>query len=324
MTQRDNEEGMNGAGRLVPLFASDRLALWEHPSSGQRSDAFLLVHGLGQHRSTFTAGAMPGELARFGRVILAELDGPDRATGARPTRGLSGYLFDVVPEAIARVRELPGVERVHYVGHSMGAYLGSALLAGDPPIRSLANFAAPLPLARGRPQIKLVGAVARKVLIPFVHKRFPMDVVLRLAKDIATLPTRGLGVFDLVRLGVPEEAPREVLRALFTTGVPESVSVMMDLAELAVGGGRIAGIDVLAAIKRWPGPIFSALGDADVFGSAACLQGALDGAGPRRTVLVERSGHSDLVIGRRARSLVRELIGFLVQTGAIAGSTRAG
>lgn len=302
---------------LELLFESNRLALWEQPGPGPRADAFLLVHGLGQHRSTFTAGAMPAELARHGRVILAELDGPDRASRARSPKGLAGYLFDVVPEAIARVRELPGVERVHYVGHSMGAYLGSALLHGNPPIRSLASFAAPWPLAFGRPQIKLAGMLARRALTPFAHQRFPVDVLLRLAKDVATVPRRrGLELFDLVRLGVPEEAPRDVLRSLFAAGVPESVSVMIDFAELAGGGDRIAGIDVFRAVERWPGPIFSALGDADVFGSAACLR-SRTAAGPRRNVLVRDSGHSDLVIGRRARSLARELTSFLSQSGAL-------
>ncbi|MBI2378782.1 MAG: alpha/beta fold hydrolase [Deltaproteobacteria bacterium] len=307
---------------LVPRYVSDRVALWEVPSEGPPApDVFLLVHGLGQDRATFTSGPLPAALARRGRVLLAELDGPSRQSTSRPTRGLAEYLQTVLPVALAEAHGIGAVERVHYVGHSMGGYLGLALAASRAPIDSLSLFAAPLPIALGRPQIVLAAALARLLLPAFGARAFPLQHVLRVASSLATAPRSSVLriAHDLVRLGDPDEAPRDVLLALLRSGSPESARVLLDFCKMAVTGEqKLANLDLLETLRSWDRPIFTAIGDEDVFGHAATLRRAAAGTGARKTVLVKGSAHSDLVIGRRARTLAHELLRFLEQAGALA------
>lgn len=79
----------------------------------------ILIHGIGAARNTWRF-AMP-ILARHFTVITYDL----RGHGASPMPS-EAFGLDELVEDLERVREMAGVERAHFAGHSLGGMIGPA------------------------------------------------------------------------------------------------------------------------------------------------------------------------------------------------------
>lgn len=302
-----------------------RLALTEvRPISPDLSvSPALLVHGFAQTRDAFLAGPIPRQLAARGvRTFVAELRGHGRSRMDLGGRAFSGRqtLFDHLhrdlPALIAHVLEQTGAVRLHYMGHSMGGLLGLARLAELPPFCSVTAWATPLLLGASRPA---VGLSARAVL-PFLrHSRqvVPMRSLLAGLSGLATYPARaGLrrAVGRWLGLANPDLARRDLLRDLLSQSENESGQIMRQLARLSTTKRpRLCDVDLLSAVRRWPGRLAFVVGTHDIFAAPRSVSPvlSLDQAGPRRLLAIEGGHHVDVVVGRRVATVFDELAAFI-------------
>lgn len=311
---------------LVEAADGQRLALTEvrrGTRPGRRDGpAFLLVHGFAQNRRGFTLGPLPESLVdRGARVFLGELRGHgDSRVDPAHSWSLKTHLELDCPALIEGVRVLAGVDRVHWIGHSMGGLLGCALLPGRPPLASLTAMATPLVLGAGRPLVRL----ASLVLGPFATiaprpRRVPMHVFLAalagpLSAEGARGPLRWLQ--RLTRLANPEAAAPAALRAILANADPESPAVMEELARNAVLlETTVAGVDLARAVRESPMPIAAVVGTADIFAPRAAVAPleASGQAGPRRIVELPGGTHVDAVMGHHVPATVAALWDFWMQ-----------
>lgn len=282
--------------------------------------AFLLLHGFAQNRRAFTLGPLPRLLVERGaRVFAGELRGHgDSRTGQRDPWTLATHLHQDCPALLAGVREATGAERVHLVGHSMGGLLGCALLAGDAPLASLTALATPIVLGAGRPLLRLASLAAGPLatLAP-KGRRVPIHLLLGvlshpLSRRDAALPLRMLQ--RLTRLANPALADPEAVRAILANADPESPAVFEELAANAVlTRPRIAGVDLVQAVRQSPLPIAAVVGTRDVIApppTVASLAGE-GHAGPRRIVEVEGGAHVDAAMGHHLPDTLARIWDFL-------------
>ena len=128
----------------------DRMAV-EDEGEG---DAVVCVHGLGGSSNTFTP-LMPA-LARH-RVIRVDLPGSARSQHCEGDLSIAGFVA-----AMERLCSRLGIERAHWVGHSMGSIVCQHLAVAAPKrVRSLALFGpllAPADAARGALRARAVKA----------------------------------------------------------------------------------------------------------------------------------------------------------------------
>lgn len=292
-------------------------------TSAAKTDlAFLLLHGFAQNRLGYTLGPMPRVLLGQGaRVFLGELRGHGES---RVEHGqswtLRSHLELDCPALIEGVRERAGVQRIHLVGHSMGGLLGCALLAGDAPLASLTAIATPLLLGAGRPLVRIasfaIGPLA--AIAPKPH-RVPMQHFLgALSRPLSTPDAGGaLRLLQrLTRLVNPQAASPEALRAILASADAESPAVMEELARNAVlMRPRLAGIDLVAAVKQARIPLAAVVGSRDIFAPRAAvapLEGD-DHAGPRLIVEVAGGTHVDAIMGHHVPDTIDRLWDFLMQ-----------
>jgi pimeloyl-ACP methyl ester carboxylesterase len=312
---------------LAYVEASDgqRLALAEVFDPGRAPApggvAFLLLHGFAQNRRGFTSGPMPASLLAHGaRVLLGELRGHgDSRVEPSHSWSMAAHLELDCPALLEGVRRRTGVERVHLVGHSMGGLLGCALLAGDAPLASLTAAATPLLLGAARPLVRL----ASLVLGPFATiaprpRRVPMHHFLRaLSRPLSRPDARG-PLWLLQRatgLANPQAASPEALEAVLASADPESPAVFEELARNAVLlRPRLAGVDLVRALRESPIPIAAISGTHDVFAPPAALAPLLEGehAGPRRLVEIPGGTHVDAIMGHHVPETIAGLWDFLV------------
>lgn len=284
--------------------------------------AFLLVHGFAQNRRGFTLGPLPASLlARGARVFLGELRGHgDSRVDAQHRWGLRTHLEQDCPALIAGVLERAGVQRVHFVGHSMGGLLGCALLARGLPLASLTAAATPLMLGASRPLVRL----ASLLVGPFATfapgpRRIPMDRLLGLLSGpLSQADARGAvrALQRLTRLANPVAAPPAALRAILASADPESPKVMEELARNAVFvRPRLAGVDLLKAVREAVQPIAAVVGSNDIFAPRAAVAPLEQGrhAGPRRVIEIAGGTHVDAVMGDHVPATVEALWSFLVE-----------
>jgi pimeloyl-ACP methyl ester carboxylesterase len=309
-------------------LASDgqRLALTEATLPGARGarggNAFLLIHGFAQNRRSFTLGALPHALLERGaRVFLGELRGHGES---RVERGrawdLRTHLELDCPALLSAACRAADVSRLHLVGHSMGGLLGCALLAGDAPIASLTMVGSPIVLGAGRPVVRLASALAG----PFAtiaprHHRVPIDRLLgALARPLSRPGARGaLRLLQrATRLANPAAAAPEALRSVLASADPESPAVFEELARNAVlARPRIAGVDLVSALRGSPLPVAAVVGSRDIFAPRAAVRpmDAPGQAGPRLVVEIPGATHVDVAIGHHLPETVDRLWGFLVR-----------
>ena len=312
---------------FVDTDDGERLALTELSASdedaGAGAPAFLLLHGFAQNRRSFTQGPLPSALLAHGaRVFLGELRGHGESrVSARRGWSLRTHLELDCPALLAGVRRASGAERVHLVGHSMGGLLGCALLAGEAPLASLLAIATPILLGAGRPLVRL----ASLLVGPFAtlapsHRRVPIDRLLSLlAHPLSRADARGplRWLQQATRLANPAGAPPEALREVLANADPESPAVCEELARNAVlARSRVAGVDLVPALRASPLPVAAVVGSADLFAPRAAVA-PLDEpghAGPRLVVEVPGATHVDAAIGHHVPETVERLWGFLVPT----------
>jgi pimeloyl-ACP methyl ester carboxylesterase len=310
-----------------PAVASDgqRLALAEAVLPGARGRgriAFLLLHGFAQNRRSWSLGPLPRALlARGARVFLGELRGHGES---RVERGqawsLRTHLELDCPALVATAAGAAGVARVHLVGHSMGGLLGCALLAGGAPLASLTMVGSPIVLGAGRPLVRLASLLAG----PFAtvaprHHRVPIDRVLAALARPLSRP-RARGALRLLQrataLANPAAAEPEALRAVLASADPESPAVFGELARNAVAKRpRIAGIDLVAALRASPLPVAAVVGSRDLFAPRAAIApiDAPGQAGPRLVVEIPDATHVDVAIGHHVPETLARLWEFLLR-----------
>ena len=309
-----------------PAEASDgqRLSLVEAILPGSRrargAASFLLLHGFAQNRRSFTLGPLPRALLERGaRVFLGELrgHGESRALARRPW-SLRTHLELDCPALVAGVRRAARVERVHLLGHSMGGLLGCALLAGDSPLASLTTLGTPIVLGAGRPLVRIASLLAG----PFAtiaprHHRVPIGRLLAaLARPLSRPDARGpLGLLQRATgLANPAAAPPEALEAVLASADPESPAVVEELARIAVlARPRIAGVDLVEALRASRLPVAAVVGTRDVFAPRAAVapMDAPGHAGPRLVVELHGVTHIDVAIGHHVPETVARLWEFL-------------
>ena len=113
----------------MALHSFDRM-LVEEEGEG---DAVVCVHGLGGSSNTFTS-LMPA-LARH-RVVRVDLPGSGRSQQAEGALSI-GRFAEAVVLACARL----GIDRAHFVGHSLGTIVCQHIAVNEPKrVRSLALF----------------------------------------------------------------------------------------------------------------------------------------------------------------------------------------
>jgi pimeloyl-ACP methyl ester carboxylesterase len=303
-----------------------RLALTEVSRSNPRGRtdgaAFLLLHGFAQNRKAFTLGPMPEALIdRGARVFLGELRGHgDSRVENQPAWSLGTHLEHDCPTLLEAVQQRTGAAGVHLVGHSMGGLLGCALLERETPLASLTAFATPLLLGAARPLIRLasflVGPLA--TIAPRLH-RVPMHHFLGvLARPLSRPEAKGpLRLLQRVtRLANPEAAAPEALEKILASADPESPLVMEELARNAVLlRPRLAGVDLVQAVRSSPLPIAAVVGTSDIFAPRAAVAPleSDDQAGPRRIVEIPGGTHVDAIMGHHVPHTIASLWDFLVQ-----------
>jgi pimeloyl-ACP methyl ester carboxylesterase len=313
--------------RLHRVEARDgqKLALTEVSAAPRRpspgAPAFLLLHGFAQNRLSYSAGPLPHELLRRGaRVFLGELRGHgDSHTEQIEPWTLETHLELDCPALLEGVRERAGVASVHLMGHSMGGLLGCALLARESPLASLTALASPILLGADRAIVRLASLfVGPLATIAPRGRRVPMDLFLRalarpLSSSDAVAPLRLLQ--RLTGLASPTHADPAVLEAILGSADRESPAVFEELARNAVlRRARIAGVDLVEAVRASTLPVAAVVGTADIFApraSVAPLE-APGQQGPRRIVEIPGGTHIDATVGHHVPDTVAELWEFLL------------
>jgi len=282
--------------------------------------SFLLLHGFAQNRRSFAQGPLPRALLERGaRVFLGELrgHGKSRAPAARAW-SLSTHLELDCPALVAGVRRAARVERVHVVGHSMGGLLGCAMLAGDAPLASLTTIGTPIVLGAGRPLVRMASlfAVPLATLAPRGHRLRIDRLLAALARPLSRAGARGpLGLLQRATgLANPAAALPEALETVLANADPESPAVFGELARNAVlARPRIAGIDLVEALRGSRLPVAAVVGTRDVFAPRAAVAPMDEPghAGPRLVLELPGVAHLDVAIGHHVPDTVARLWEFL-------------
>jgi pimeloyl-ACP methyl ester carboxylesterase len=123
----------------IRLTGGDLDGLQLHYVEQGRGPATVLIHGLGGFAESWRHN-IP-ELARHGRVIALDLPGSGRS--GKPRRA---YTLEFLANALDRLLQALGVDRVHLVGHSLGGAV-AARYALDRPgrVERLALLGAAVP-----------------------------------------------------------------------------------------------------------------------------------------------------------------------------------
>lgn len=311
-------------GQQLALTEFVGMGLDEQMPAPGAAPAFLLIHGFAQNRRAWTLGPMPAALrARGARVFLGELRGHgDSKVERKHMWTMEDHLDLDCPALIEGVQQLAGVERIHFVGHSMGGLLGSALLGSTvfdaaPPFESFTAAATPVLLGAHRPLVRLLSFfVGPLATIAPKSQRVPMDQFLRLlatplARADAWGPTWALQ--KLTRLANPEQADADDLRRILEHADPESPAVLEALAANAVlGRSKIAGIDLAEALRESTCPIAAVVGTDDIFAPRAAIAPLeTEGQqGPRKIIEIEGGTHIDAVMGHHVPGTVDRLWDF--------------
>ena len=296
------------------------LALYEYQYSPNTTPTdrpvFLLIHGLGQNQLAYSRGPLPRILAERGaKVFIGELrdhGSSERSlTGQHAPTNLSTLLNFDLPTLIRQTCELSEVERVHYVGHSMGGILGYALLQSNHRIASLTTLAAPVYLGSDRPVLRSTARLAQPFLKRLPSSRIPLDVILRHLASVVSAPTNRRPwnkLNSLWRLGHPDAADREILKEILRNAHSLPKSLLLDCVELATGGtSQIGSVRLSRAIDRATQPIAAVVAQDDIFAGPRSVQPIMNGTKLRRIVVLPRSGHIDITLGRYSEYILEQV-----------------
>ncbi len=295
------------------LFTPDGVRLVLTELGDGRGPSCLLLHGLAQNRLAFTEGPLPRALlARGARVFLAELRGHGRSVQEGPRSW--GFVDHLEHDLPTFLKYIGGP--VHLFGHSLGGILGYALLPKGL-LASLITFGAPLRLGVNRTSVRLAASLVPvfNVLKP---KQIPLDEGLALFADLLTDfeargPAKALQRF--IALASPQAAEPAALRRILNSGDPESPRLFAELAAMARHGEpKIAGIDLLAALRGATIPVAAVVGARDVFAPPSSVAAFYEQhAGPRMVWVVPQGTHVDATMGYHVESAVDSLWRFMLR-----------
>ena len=296
------------------------LALYEYQHSPTTATTdrptFLLIHGLGQNRLAYTRGPLPEMLTERGaRVFIGELR--DHGTsdcsqaGQHAPTNLSTLLNFDLPTLIRQTCELSEADNVHYVGHSMGGILGYALLQSNHRIASLTTLAAPVSLGSDRPVLRSTARLAQPFLKRLPGSRIPLDVILRRLASVVSAPTNRRPwnrLNNLWRLGHPDAADREILKDILRNAHSLPKSLLLDCVHLATGGAsQIGSVRLSQAINKATQPIAAVVAEDDIFAGPRSVQPIMNGSKLRRIIVLPRSGHIDITLGRYSEHILDQV-----------------
>ncbi len=277
-------------------------------AGADRSTPLLLVHGFGQNRHAFDLSrrSLANHLASVGHDVFG-LDlrghGRSREVGSRPAASLDPYIDEDLPAAMDAVAALTGLPRVILVGHSAGGTIAYAVTASRPDrVQAVVTLATPY--AWGRDAL-IVDVVARAAALvgrgDRGHTSFPMGAVRGMLR--ATRP-----LWDTHWLPLP-------IRAWDPGGFePDVLAEYLDRSFDRASFGELAHlIDGRAHSTDHPArgftdvdvPLLVVAGAHDTLARPAAVRPAFDRSVSRdRTFVTFPNGHGDLVLGRKAPSLL--------------------
>lgn len=284
------------------------------PRVAGRLPPVLLVHGIAMNRQVFEFGidryALSVYLARAGFDCYA-LDhrghGASHAgPGASRRRGgwnLDTYLAQDVPAALDAIRDITGVDKVLWVGHSQGALLGMAAcelypdrIAGLVALAGPAHFDVQTQLRRLVTRLAPIGRFTRitaRMVAPFATFWHPAWTELAInPRNVEPRVKRRLlaNAIENLEPGVLEQ---------FATFIREDSFRAMD-----------GSIDYRAALERCRQPALFVAAEQDGLAPPSVVQAAYRrwGGAKRYRVVDGDFGHTDLLLGVRAPELVYPLV----------------
>lgn len=207
-----------------------------------------MVHGVGVNRHNFDLfgdhDALPRQLARKGyEVYVIELRGIglSRAPrGHKRSHGVDEYLRFDLPAAVEYILRTQEAEKLHWVGHSMGAMLGYIYGSSfGHQIQSLLAVAGPVPAAVAIPGVNVLKPL-RHVISGRSVKNFelPNRLGLQALKHVPNLLRRA---YDKV-LFYADNMPDEWLVKFAESGLENvPLSVLRRLGDWASATGPYAG-----------------------------------------------------------------------------------
>ncbi len=305
-----------------------RIALHRYPAihPGRCSIPVVLCHGLGANRFNFDLGPEVS-LARYLQdhgydVWSMDLRGRGNSWygGEDPRANRRGGTFDDYVErdaaaAVAYVRRKTGVDRVHWVGHSMGGLILYAFLQGDyaEQIASGVAIASPGDFS-GMGEIPYLASAFRGFrLLPFVPVSF---LAAGLAPLLARFGLRRARLFvnpDNVETVIKERALCFLVSGI-SRGEVEQFSDWIRNGEFrSLDGGR----SYRENLGRVKAPLLLMAGSADYLCPEETIEAVYRRISSHRKafrVVGKRSGetadygHGDLLIGRRCREEVFPLV----------------
>jgi pimeloyl-ACP methyl ester carboxylesterase len=258
----------------------------------------LCCHGLAGNHHSFDLTARTS-LARFlaqagHPTFLMNLRGAGAADRGGAMRGrplhwkLSHhYRFDA-PAAVAKVCELTGASRLHWVGHSMGGMVAYALLQ--------------TPLAERIERCVILASPAR---FDFYRKAYPYRFFLKLIPGVpvATLSQSTAPLFEYWRFLQVATGNRDLLpghAALSAVNCQDQLptSLLYDFTRFIKAGRFVGddGTDLLAGMGRITTPTLFMVGEADQTVANGAVQAAYEAFGSpekKLVVLGKRYGHHD-------------------------------
>lgn len=265
--------------------------------TGEGDRCFVLVHGMGG-RWQHWLEAIP-TLAQHGRVLALDLPGFGRSERAAPRVSLN----DFADTGAALARQL-GVERVVFVGHSMGGPIALRFASRHPGLAEAI--------------VLVVGATYQFSALLGLHKLagFARERPRETAAIAMEIATAGLPApAPLRRLIVRSDRLRELFLAPY---VLEPTALTGDAVHLIVDGAGAPGVaaavraiaraDPRAGIDGVGCPILSLAADEDrivPLGDTESFQRAVPRA---RTVVLEGCGH--MLMLERAQAFNAELVSF--------------
>jgi pimeloyl-ACP methyl ester carboxylesterase len=303
--------------------AEDGWALALHryrPAVRRYHEPLLLCHGLGANRYNFDLdgrASLARHLSERGfDVWVLELrgaglsDGAAWFTGRRWRWDFDTHLAQDIPAALGLVRQVTGVRRVFWLGHSMGGMLGYGLLPGAGPdeLAGLVAVASP-------------GRLDRSALLQPAW-------LARLASVLPSVPLGPLGRFFSPLLGQPPAfiarpfyhpggmEPRLVRRALCNLNESPCSALVRQFLGWGESGrftSRDGARDYLAELAHARAPVLLLAAHRDQLAPPDSVIPVYEALGsPDRQIRIfgldagdDRDfGHGDLVLGRHAAELV--------------------
>jgi fermentation-respiration switch protein FrsA (DUF1100 family) len=179
--------------RDIALTTADNVEISAWYVPGTRPDAVVLVHGIYDNRRLLLPQAR--FLSRAGyHLVLLDLRGHGRSGGHTVTYGYREALD--VREAVDYVLDLPTVERVAAIGHSLGGAAIVRAAAEDPRIEALVVQSSYSSLSQAMSDaLHRVSFLSRSPFAPLVVKTAEERVGLEIgmvnsAQDLATMSPR--------------------------------------------------------------------------------------------------------------------------------------